>query len=179
MLDKDKNIKIATEMVKKLNEKDNLFIPILDGFQIEKEMKNGFVASNGKGTTEKFIWEENTSFDFKEKIKRVLGEAMSFGLKNNLTIDNIFSLGDYDIPFHGSTYMYDIIMSPNQFVREITYYFLSDNGKVFNQVSFSSGPYDVSKYKLLKDIPTTEFKNEKLTKSLYGLMALVMKNIKK
>lgn len=179
LLDKEKNIKIAIDMVKKLNSKENIFVPILDGFHIEKEFPRGFVAKNDKGVIEKFIWEENKEADLKKKAESVLAQAMAFGKKNNINIDNIFFLGEFKNSFLGNAYIYDVLLADGKFVREISLCFLSDEGKVFNQVSFSNGPYSTTTYPLLKDIKTSDFKNDKITKSLYDLIILVMKNIKK
>lgn len=51
LLDKNKSIDIAIKIAKELNQK-NLFIPVLDGFEVKENLRNGFVASNSHGIIE-------------------------------------------------------------------------------------------------------------------------------
>ena len=62
LLDKNKSIDIAIKIAKELNQK-NLFIPVLDGFEVKENLRNGFVASNSHGIIEKYVFEDGTFDD--------------------------------------------------------------------------------------------------------------------
>ena len=109
LLDKNKSIDIAIKIAKELNQK-NLFIPVLDGFEVKENFRNGFVASNSHGIIEKYVFEDGTFDDINTKIKDTLHKAMDYGNQRGALLkpENIFFVGKYSLDFEFHIYIQDI-----------------------------------------------------------------------
>lgn len=181
LLDKNKSIDIAIKIAKELNQK-NLFIPVLDGFEVKENLRNGFVASNSHGIIEKYVFEDGTFDDINTKIKDTLHKATDYGNQRGALLkpENIFFVGKYSLDFEFHIYIQDILLNNHKFIREMNAYFLNTDGKTFHQVSVSSGPYSVREgQKLLKDFATIGFQRDSIVNVLSGMLLEIIQNIKK
>ena len=178
------------EVVTKLNSLENInnmFIPIPDGFEIIQNTKIGsnviFIAKKNN-TMEQFLTDGalNTSETIEEHIKKVIDEIKKECENNPIYIgkpDIIKPYRNYaNELFEFKIYAQDILVNENSFIRQLNAYFLETESREFCQLSVSAGQYKISEEnKLLTEIQ--DLTNDNIILGLDDILIQILKRINK
>lgn len=173
----------ALKIAEKMNyiSKNELYIPILDGFKITITNKNGFSASNNKGILEQFLFEDalEDSETINDRIDKVINSSIDFAKQNNvsLTKENILFVQDYKTIFDFKIYIQDIDIFQNKFIRQVNAYFVEPKTNIFYQISIAAGPYFYSS----ENFTVSKISNVEdniFIKPLLEMLKTILKNIK-
>lgn len=177
-------IKAAAEANEKEN-KSNLIIPILDGFEIidSSTTNNNFVARYNN-YLEQFLCDGvlNDEETLDDHIKKV-NKAIKDSVDENPLYENhnyIMYYRSYKTKnFEFKIYAQDILMGTKEnleFVRQLNSYFINPFTNEFFQLSLAVGPYEANKeYYLLEKV--NDFDNDRLISLLNDAINLIMDNI--
>ena len=177
-------MKAAAEANEREN-KSNLIIPILNGFEIinSSTTNNNFVARYNN-YLEQFLCdgELNDEETLDDHIKKV-NQAIKESVMGNPLYENhnyIMYYRSYKTQnFEFKIYAQDILMGTKdnlEFVRQLNSYFVNPFTNEFFQLSLAIGPYAANKeYFLLEKV--NDFDNDRLISLLNDAINLIMDNI--
>ena len=162
----------------------NLSIPVLDGFEVKKDIKinskHVFVAQKGN-VLEQFLTDGQLIDDetLDERVEKILNDVRREVRHNPLYANNGRYLDLYKKyekgDFKYKIYLQDILIDKDHFVRQINAYFIEPKSKEVCQLSLSAGQYLRSEYKILREID--DYSKDVIITSLEKALMLILDNI--
>ena len=187
MNNQDNMNNVATDMARMMNYRmhaEQLFVPILNGFQVENDNNPQTVLlASGSGFTEQLTSDGYIEDgQFEQRIELVIKNTKEFMRNNNCeNVDNSFIYyKDYNNGvFNFKLYVQDLIIpiqNEKKVIRTFNAYFVEPKMHDFYQFSLSAGPFTMPTEQL--KIGTIDLQSDQVTMSLNNLMTTLLDNLK-
>lgn len=176
----------TTDMARMLNYRthaEQLFIPVLDGFQIiADENPQTVLHAEGHGFTEQLTSDGSLETDtFESRIDLTINATKQYLKANGCekAEESFIYYKDYNNgTFTFKIYVCDIIIprEQKQVIRQFCAYFVEPKMNDFYQLSLSAGPFNMPTEQLKPGI--IDLENDLVTQSLDNVLKVILDNLK-